>query len=227
VDDGRITKYQLGQAVDGWSLATPPGLAKTPKYTLLAADNSAPGQGHLYAYDAANQRILEFAKTDGAYVAQYEADPLGAPWLSSAGGIFVKTDAGDANPTVYWTQGSYLLSASLRTSAAQPSASAAEPSGSVAAPSASDYAAPSTTNSPGPLPTPVSPSWTSGPGWFAYKVLPGDTLSAIATKFNLQLWQLELANPQITNFNKLYVGETLYIPPPALLTQPPTTPVPS
>jgi hypothetical protein len=77
------------------------------------------------------------------------------------------------------------------------------------------------------LPTPISPTWTSGPGWFTYRVLPGDTMSKIAGKFNLQLWELELANPQITNFNRLLVGQLLYIPPPGQVTEPPTTPVPS
>jgi hypothetical protein len=215
--DGRISKYQLGQAVAGWSLATPPALAKTPRYTVLTADNPAPDQGLLYAYDAANQRIVEFVKANGDYIAQYLGDPLAAPWLSSAGGMFVNA-AADGTTKVYWTEGSYLLSASLGASAAEPSF-VAEPSAVVAEPSP--------TPASGPLPTPVQPSGTSDPGWFQYRVLPGDTVSKVASKFSLQLWELELANPQIKNFNSLLIGQLLNIPPTAQLTQPPTTPVPS
>ena len=225
-DDGRITKYKLGQAVDGWSVATPPGLAKTPRYTVLTADNSAPDQGHLYAYDGANQRIAEFAKTDGAYVGQYVADPMGAPWLSAAAGMFVKTNAGGTSPKIYWTEGNYLLSASLEPSAAQSSPSVVVPSASAARPSAS-VAERSPTTRPGPLPTPILPSGTSDPGWFQYRVLPGDTGYEIARQFHLQLWELELANPQVKNFSSLLIGQLLNIPPPEQLTQPPTTPVPS
>jgi hypothetical protein len=223
-DGGHIEKYRLGSPVDGWALAKSPFGADIPRYTLLTSDNPAPDQGNLYAYDALNQRIVEFAKTDGAFVAQYVADPLGSQSLSMAAGMFVKTDAGGANPKIYWTLGEFLLSASLEPSVAESSPSAAEPSGSVAVPFASNFAAPTTTS--GALPTPILPSWTSGPGWFAYKVLPGDTMSAIATKFNLPLWQLELANPQVTDFNSLLIGQLLNIPPPGQGTQPPTTSVP-
>jgi hypothetical protein len=225
--NGGVEKYKLGQAVAGWSLATPPGGRMAPHYTKLASDSSAPDQGTLYAYDSANQRVVVFSKSDGAYVGQYVADPTGSPWLSSAAGMFVTADAGGAGPTLYWTDGGYLLSASLSAPVAQPSASAAEPSGSFAAPSASDYAAPSTTTSAGHLPTAVSPQWTPDSGWIQYWVLPGDSISAIASKFNLQLWQLELANPQITDFNSLLVGQQILVPPPGQLTQPPATPVPS
>jgi LysM repeat protein len=60
-------------------------------------------------------------------------------------------------------------------------------------------------------------------GWFSYRVLPGDFVAKIAQKFNLQVWEVEVANPQIHNFDILYVGWNLKIPPPGLLTPPPAT----
>ena len=45
-----------------------------------------------------------------------------------------------------------------------------------------------------------------------YTVVKGDSLSAIAHKFNITLQELEAANPQITNPNDIKVGEVLNIP---------------
>lgn len=71
-------------------------------------------------------------------------------------------------------------------------------------------------------PTSAGPPAPSLPdGWFSYRVLPGDFIAKIAQKFNLQVWEVEVANPQIHNFDILYVGWSLKIPPPGLLTPPP------
>jgi hypothetical protein len=77
---------------------------------------------------------------------------------------------------------------------------------------------PTPAGSPTPTPTPTLPD-----GFFSYRVLPGDYIAKIATKFNLQVWEVEVANPQVTNYNYLQVGQVLMIPPPNLLTQPPST----
>lgn len=88
--------------------------------------------------------------------------------------------------------------------------------------------------SPTPEATPTpAPAKTLPDGYFSYRVLPGDFVAKIAQKFNLQVWELEVANsteartkmglPSISNFDILYVGWTLLIPPPGLLTPPPTT----
>jgi len=45
-----------------------------------------------------------------------------------------------------------------------------------------------------------------------YTVVEGDSLSAIAHKFNITLQELEAANPKITNPNDIKVGEVLNIP---------------
>jgi hypothetical protein len=75
-----------------------------------------------------------------------------------------------------------------------------------------------------PSPTVAQAAAPSLPdGWFSYRVLPGDFIAKIAQKFNLQVWEVEVANPQIHNFDILYVGWNLKIPPPGLLTPPPAT----
>jgi LysM repeat protein len=45
-----------------------------------------------------------------------------------------------------------------------------------------------------------------------YRVHPGDTLSAIAAKFNVSLAAVEAANPQITDPNKIFPDELVHIP---------------
>jgi LysM repeat protein len=81
---------------------------------------------------------------------------------------------------------------------------------------------------PAESPTPQgSPTPTAAPtlpdGFFVYRVLPGDFTLKIAQRFNLQLWELELANPQIKDFTLIQAGQIMYIPPPNLLTLPPSS----
>lgn len=45
-----------------------------------------------------------------------------------------------------------------------------------------------------------------------YRVRPGDTLSAIAAKFNVSLSAVEAANPQIPDPNKIFPDELVHIP---------------
>src|SRR5215471_11041912 len=45
-----------------------------------------------------------------------------------------------------------------------------------------------------------------------YRVRPGDTLSAIAAKFNVSLSAIEAANPQIQDPNKIFPNELVHIP---------------
>jgi LysM repeat protein len=46
-----------------------------------------------------------------------------------------------------------------------------------------------------------------------YIVQPGDTLSGIAEKFGISLADLEKANPQIPNFDRIFPGQVVHIPP--------------
>jgi hypothetical protein len=121
IDGGKITRYELGQAVSGWSPADPGG--QTPYYARLTADNSAPDQGTFFAYDRVGMRVVAFSKQSGALEAQYSA-PAGSPAFSSLTGMFVTTGTGTTNPTLYWTETGNLMSASLpRTAAPAPSPS--------------------------------------------------------------------------------------------------------
>jgi uncharacterized YkwD family protein/spore coat assembly protein SafA len=45
-----------------------------------------------------------------------------------------------------------------------------------------------------------------------YTVQRGDTLWKIAVRYEIGIYELEKANPQIKNFNLIYVGEKIYIP---------------
>ena len=46
-----------------------------------------------------------------------------------------------------------------------------------------------------------------------YRIKPGDTLAKIAKRNGISLAQLLKANPQITNPDKIQVGQQLVIPP--------------
>jgi LysM repeat protein len=82
--------------------------------------------------------------------------------------------------------------------------------------------------SSGAVPTATSsPTPIAAPSFLRYRVQSGDNLYSIASRFNLHLWEIELANPDITDFNHLSIGQILDIPPVGLLTRPPTTAAPA
>jgi len=60
-----------------------------------------------------------------------------------------------------------------------------------------------------------------------YTVLKGDRFANIAKKYKLQAWELQQANPQVTNPALLKVGMVLNIPLPGQLTKAAPTPVPT
>jgi LysM repeat protein len=65
------------------------------------------------------------------------------------------------------------------------------------------------------------PTVTPVPQTQQYVVQKGDTLARIAARFNLQIWELEVANPNIKDPNHIEVGWRLSIPPAGVLTPPP------
>jgi LysM repeat protein len=80
----------------------------------------------------------------------------------------------------------------------------------------------------GAVPTALSsPTPTAAASFLRYRVQSGDNLYSIASRFNLHLWEIELANPDITDFNHLSIGQILDIPPVGLLTRPPATAAPA
>ncbi len=60
-------------------------------------------------------------------------------------------------------------------------------------------------------PPPPSNSGTPGTGYQTYTIQPGDTLLAIAARFNVNVYQLAQLNG-IYNINVIYYGQTLRIP---------------
>ena len=72
--------------------------------------------------------------------------------------------------------------------------------------------------SPTPTPPPAAPTF------LVYHVKIGEYLSGIARQFNLSLYEIEAANPQITDFNHLGVGDPINIPPAGYFTPPPSAP---
>jgi LysM repeat protein len=74
---------------------------------------------------------------------------------------------------------------------------------------------------PRPSSTPTStqavsqaPTPTPAPTAHTYRIRAGDNLHAIAQKFGLTIGQLLAANPDITDPNRIRVGQALVIPPP-------------
>jgi LysM repeat protein len=57
-----------------------------------------------------------------------------------------------------------------------------------------------------------------------YIVRPGDNLQKIAAERNVQVWELELANPRIADLNHIVIGETLNIPGPGQMSPPSAAP---
>ena len=115
VDKGKITQYQLGQAVHGWTVDAPAGTLirpKAPYYTRLAANTTAQDQGVFYGFDNQNRRIVAFKKVDGSIVGQYMV-PDNTPWFTAVTGMFVTGGADATNPILYWTESGSLMGAAL------------------------------------------------------------------------------------------------------------------
>ena len=149
VDKGKITQYQLGQAVHGWSVDSPPDTLirpQAPYYTRLVADNPTQDQGTFYAFDNTNRRVIAFKKSDGSIVGQYMV-PDSTPWFSALTGMFVTGTATSTptsgtststattitNPILYWTESGNLMGAQLVPTTSQ----TASPTPAGTAPSAS------------------------------------------------------------------------------------------
>ncbi len=70
---------------------------------------------------------------------------------------------------------------------------------------------PLATPTPGPTPTPA-PTATPAPACRAqYTVVPGDTLTSIAARYNSTIWAIGQAN-HILNLNLIFPGQVLCIP---------------
>ena len=50
-------------------------------------------------------------------------------------------------------------------------------------------------------------------GYFVYQIVKGDTLNKISRKFNCTVADILKWNPKITDKNKIYYGDYIYIKP--------------
>ena len=123
--DGDIYAAENGQVgrlipATSWK-ADPPGdtqLRPTSDYTMLSAPVLANGDpnkriGALYAFDAANHRIVAFQKSDGKYLGQYQVNGDADEW-SDLQGLWVLPAADpEAPPTLWWISSNGVNSALL------------------------------------------------------------------------------------------------------------------
>ena len=202
VESGGLSRWVLGRQVSSWTAAWPTGAY----YTRLTADDSIQDQGNLYLADTGRGRIVVLRKNDGSFAAEYEMLDTD---ISSLRGLFVIRGSGNA-AALYWTRAGVLERAAIELPVA-PTASAAP------------VPTPGTSSGPSKAASPPASGPTAYPSFLRYVVQAGDNLSSIAARFNVHLWEIELANPDAPDFNHLVVGQILNIPPAGLLTVPPSS----
>ena len=73
------------------------------------------------------------------------------------------------------------------------------------------------------------PAVSAGPrvSFLAYTVVKNDYMAKIASKFNLSLYELQAANPQVPSNGHIEVGQVLSVPPAGYFTLPPASANPS
>jgi hypothetical protein len=126
-----------------------------PTYTMLAAPDrpdggSTKGIGALYAYDAANHRIVAFNKSNGDYVEQYLLQGGDTEWSGLRDFVVLPGADTDAPKTVWWISDDGLHTAVLEqadTPAASPTPAPSEPA---ATPQGSKSPRPKPTKTPRP-----------------------------------------------------------------------------
>ncbi len=124
-------------------------LRPNPSYTMLAAParpdgGSTKGIGNVYAFDATNDRIVAFAKTNGQYVEQYLLPNGDTDWSGLRDFVVLPGADTDAPKTVWWISDTGLHTAVLE----QADTPVASPS-----PAPSESASPAASSTPRPKPT--------------------------------------------------------------------------
>jgi hypothetical protein len=135
----------------------------------------------------------------GAITVGLSSRPVGGPAVGSEG--TGGTAAPSETPALVPSSGCSILPAP------------ATAGGCGALPSAAWSAAAASTAGSAPAPT-----------FEVYIVRPGDYADKIASMFNLQLWEIKAANPQIADLNHIVIGETLNIPYAGQMSQPSAAP---
>jgi hypothetical protein len=100
-DGGRLLRVVNGRS-EGWS-ASDPGdavLRPIPRYTLVTS-GAARREGHLYAFDDTNHRVVAFLKADGSFVEQYRLGNESTAWTDLRA-WYVEPGVGDQPDALVW-----------------------------------------------------------------------------------------------------------------------------
>ncbi len=129
-DAGLVERFAGGRG-SSWAPADPPDalLRPVPAYRLIASP-SGKGEGTMYGYDPASDRIVAWDKARGTYQAQYRIVDGGLDWADVRGFYVVARAVGQA-PLIYWIGPDRIGTATLEEAAPQPSVA---PSGAPASP---------------------------------------------------------------------------------------------
>ena len=123
----------------GWE-AKPPDdtlLRPTSRYVWLSSPSKSDGSssrrdGAIYAFDAANDRLVAFSKADGSYIAQYRPADGDEPWTNLLGMVVLPAADPTSPPTMWWISSTGLHTTTLEDATASatpsPTASAADSS---------------------------------------------------------------------------------------------------
>lgn len=114
---------------------------------------------------------------------------------------------------------SYLLPGFLSQGDRRPGTAVGSPAGTLGSPVGASTPTPRPTPSPTPSPSPTPtprppPTEPPQPTAQSYVVAPGDSLCGIAAQFGVTGDELLAANPQVTDPDRILVGDTLTIPVP-------------
>jgi len=114
----------------GWKPAALPDtdIRPTADYTAMVSPNMpdgsySKGTGAIYAWDAANARVVAFAKNGGKYLAQYVAAAGGVSWSGLRDIEVLPSLGADVPVTMWWVSGSALYSSPLAEAQPGPGAS--------------------------------------------------------------------------------------------------------
>jgi hypothetical protein len=125
-DGGRLLRIVNGRT-EGWAAADPGDsvLRPIPRYTLVTS--GAPRrEGHLFAFDATNHRVVAFLKSDGSFVEQYRLASESTAW-NDLRAWYVEPGVGDTPDTLIW-----ITATAVHRTVLEPLTTAPEPSGSLA-----------------------------------------------------------------------------------------------
>jgi hypothetical protein len=101
-EDGKVVRMASGNT-DRWAAGDPGDtlLREAPRYTLIASAGERRA-GVLYAYDAANGRVLAFDKATGTFIEQYRLAGGQSGWDSLRAMYVVPDPEDDGPPSLYW-----------------------------------------------------------------------------------------------------------------------------